>query len=263
MAFEEAGLRPRHVTGCSAGALVSALLAAGITAAGALRLLRIYRADWLVNRRTAWRVRSLISDLESIADPSHIQAELAEILPARFENLRIPLAVAATRMDKDFGAAVTLCEGTLPSAVLASMSIPGVWPYALHRGQLFSDGGTTNPFPMPGFIDSFSTIIVVEIASPDFIDRDKNVISRLMWAYEQTARSWKRRIKAALSCYKHIHWLVLDPGDGSCLDWSKDRANIASAYDDARRFLILSGIPKKLEKENSKLGNHAIATERD
>jgi predicted acylesterase/phospholipase RssA len=245
LAFEEAGLRPRHVTGCSAGALVSALQASGMAAADGLKVLRSFDADWLVNRRTAWKARALLGDLESIADPSHIEGKLADLLPPRFDDLRIPLTVAATRMDQDFGSACSLEAGALRTAVMASMSIPGVWPYCLHHGQPYSDGGTTSPFPLPGFVDGFTAVVVVEIASPDFIDRDKNVISRLLWCYEQCTRSWKRRIKAAYSHYPNIHWLTLDPGDGSCLDWSPKHAAIADAHDAAKRFLLLSGLLPK------------------
>jgi NTE family protein len=64
---------------------------------------------------------------------------------ARFEDLRVPLAVVAA--DVASGREVIFRSGLLWPALLASMSIPGVYP-ALHMGpHLLVDGGVLNPVP--------------------------------------------------------------------------------------------------------------------
>jgi NTE family protein len=66
--------------------------------------------------------------------------------PADFNKFRIPLRVVAA--DIETGEAVVVARGDLPTAVRASMSVPGVFAPVEMDGRLLVDGGVVNNLPM-------------------------------------------------------------------------------------------------------------------
>ena len=66
--------------------------------------------------------------------------------PADFNKFRIPLRVVAA--DIETGEAVVISRGDLPTAVRASMSVPGVFAPVEMNGRLLVDGGVVNNLPM-------------------------------------------------------------------------------------------------------------------
>lgn len=146
LALEAAGIRPTWLSGCSAGAIVAALDASGMPAWQAREYVEALRDEDVVRRRFGWKAR--IFWLDHFCDPAPISELLTSLLPAEFGNLKTPLTVSATRMDPE-ACGVLLRDGDLRKAVLASMSIAGVWPYVDVDGAQCSDGGTTHRYPLP------------------------------------------------------------------------------------------------------------------
>lgn len=133
LALEEAGLRPRRVTGASAGALVGGLFAAGLDA-GRLReeLLRLRRQDF-------WDPAPGLGLLRGAL----FRARLEALLPvARFEDCRVPFAASAFAL-----AALrtrVLERGALAPAIHASCAVPLLFQPVRVDGALFADGGVAD-----------------------------------------------------------------------------------------------------------------------
>lgn len=63
-----------------------------------------------------------------------------------FDDLKIPCAVTA--VDIKSGSEVTLSDGKLADAVLATIALPGVFPVQYINGWELVDGGVLNPVPV-------------------------------------------------------------------------------------------------------------------
>jgi NTE family protein len=127
------------VAGTSAGSLVAAALAAGMTVAEIERLARSLR--WRdVGRMTLSRL--------GIQSNSRMEEFARARLPiTRFEDLKMPLAVVAT--DLHNGSAVVMCgEGDVAFAIRASCALPGWYvPVTDERGRQLVDGGLVANIP--------------------------------------------------------------------------------------------------------------------
>jgi NTE family protein len=63
-----------------------------------------------------------------------------------FDDLPIPFAVTA--VDVEEGREITINEGPLVDAVLATIAVPGILPSRRWAGHLLVDGGVANPVPV-------------------------------------------------------------------------------------------------------------------
>lgn len=135
-AVEDAGLRVRCVFGTSAGALAGALYAAGHPPRDVASILSSRPpASYLSLHGRAWRG---VFRLDGAVE------RLRELLPATFEELRMPLAVGVVDASGQHRA---LCSGPLPHAVAASFAIPGLFvPVSVPGadGGPFADGGVAD-----------------------------------------------------------------------------------------------------------------------
>ena len=114
--LEREGIRPDFVAGVSAGAIVGAGIASGVTAAEMYEVVR--KATWFQFAVPAWR--SKLSMFES----SSLRALVDKVTAASdFEELDPPFAVLAC--DLLTGTEVTITSGPLREAVLASSATTG------------------------------------------------------------------------------------------------------------------------------------------
>jgi NTE family protein len=134
--LERAGVPIDYLAGTSAGAMVGCLLALGHSPDAIADILDAGSAS--VFHPTLPR-KSLLSD-------NAVQRFISRIIgDARFEDLRIPLAIVAA--DIASGREVVFTRGLLWPAVLASLSIPGVFPPRVIGMYTLVDGGVVNPVP--------------------------------------------------------------------------------------------------------------------
>lgn len=238
LAFEAAGIRPTWLSGCSAGAVIGALEAGGMYAWQARELIEGLTTADVVRKRWGWKAR--LFWLESFCDPAPIAALLDNLLLPDFASLVTPFTVAATRMDET-PREVAITTGDLRQAVLASMSIAGIWPYVqLDDGAFYSDGGTTERYPLPERLDDWDAVFVLDpVSSSSFEDRDRNIISRLLWNLEQLARLEASHLLEQYAERPNLHWLTLDVGSGSCLEF--DHTLIAATFERIANQLELRG----------------------
>lgn len=135
-ALARIGLPLDYLSGTSVGAAVAFLHAAGHSADEAAGILDTVAASLF---RLTLPIRSLLSSaslrrtLQSVGKGS------------RIEELPLPLAVGAT--DILTGREVVFRRGPAWRAVLASISIPGVYPPVRIGPHLLVDGGVLNPVP--------------------------------------------------------------------------------------------------------------------
>jgi NTE family protein len=168
-AFDELGVRPSLIAGTSIGAVVGAAYAAGMSG----RAIREHATRSLRDRSgvmaalIASRVGRLADIVSGFGNPFLIDGERLldrlwpEAVPERFEDLLLPLEVAATDYHARAEAAFT--TGPLGPAVAASIAIPGVIRPVRLGERLLVDGGAVNPLPFDRLIGRADVIVAVDV----------------------------------------------------------------------------------------------------
>ena len=135
--LDKAGLAPSIITGCSAGALVGALYAGGMSAPDISALARTLHWKRLVRPSITGR---------SLFETARLGTFLDKILDGRtFADLELPFATVACELTT--ARRVVLDEGPVAGAVLASSAIPGVFPPVERDGMLLVDGSLVDMVP--------------------------------------------------------------------------------------------------------------------
>jgi NTE family protein len=155
--LDRAGLEPAIITGTSAGALVGALYAAGTSPSEISKLAHTLR--WARLIRPARTRRALF-------ETGRLAAFLDGVLGARdFDALSRPFAAVACELTT--GRRVVLRDGRVSTAVLASASIPGVFPPVERDGQLLIDGSVVDMVPAGLAREMGADIVVaVDVSGP-------------------------------------------------------------------------------------------------
>lgn len=144
-AMEKLGLVADIVYGTSMGAFIGALVARGHDA----RAVREAAVD-------TWVRRKLLNDY-TVPRVSLIRARKARrhlerlFGSARIEDLPLHFGCVSTNLNK--GTAVVHDTGLIAHWVGASMSVPGIAPPVVYRGELLVDGGLVAPVPVEQVVD--------------------------------------------------------------------------------------------------------------
>lgn len=183
LALRDAGIDATTCSGTSAGAIVSAMDAAGKTADEAAKILKKLSDDDVRSERFLWKIRLPWIDWFLAKKP--VMKVLAQTIPADLAGLRKPLMVWSAdelnggRVRTEFPKLRYLLP--LLESVYASMAIPGVFPPVEKCGLKLSDGGTVNYCAVPDEWQSYDEVWVLIAAPPyDFVPRKPSVISRLL-----------------------------------------------------------------------------------
>jgi len=168
-ALDELGIRPVAIAGSSIGAIMGACMAAGMSG----REMHDYARGILGNRSEVmarlWRSRpGTLAEMMSGGFRAQfnvdriLKAFLPDTIPARFEDLSIPLQVTATDY---YGHSLAVFEtGELFSAIAASAAIPAVFRPVRRDGRLLVDGGIYNPVPFDLLKGKADIVIAVDVA---------------------------------------------------------------------------------------------------
>ena len=168
--FDELGLKPTIIAGCSIGALIGAGYASGMSAADIRE-----RAETLLNTRFgAMRYvfgakRTRLRDILSLRGLGSLQIKgeklvalaLPDGVPENIGNLAIPLKVVTTDYDARVEHVIT--SGNLVTAVAASLAIPGVILGPRINGRVHVDGGVTNPVPFNHVREGTDIIVAIDV----------------------------------------------------------------------------------------------------
>ncbi|MBE16707.1 MAG: patatin [Cytophagaceae bacterium] len=150
-AIEEHGLHPTHIAGTSAGAIIGALYAQGVSWQDMLQF---------VKEIAVFSIKRYARNKPGFIDSRSFYKDFLPILPHdSFEGLRIPLKITATELIK--GHSTVFDSGALIMPLLASASFPGVFTPVSIGGVHYFDGGVINDFPVHLLASSCEDIIGV------------------------------------------------------------------------------------------------------
>ncbi|MDY6846434.1 MAG: patatin-like phospholipase family protein [Chloroflexota bacterium] len=138
-ALENHGFVIKAIAGTSAGGLVGAVYAAGISTE------KIEKAvSEMDKNRSFWHQSD---ENPSLLGLSGVTNKLSELLSDRtFEELIIPFAATAVSLHS--GEEIILTKGKVLDAVLATIAVPGVFPSQEIGGRVLIDGGVLDPVPV-------------------------------------------------------------------------------------------------------------------
>ena len=140
--LREIGIEPDIVCGCSVGAVVGASYCAGnldklegwFKKLSKLEVARFFELNWSLN---------------GFVDVEHIAEFLNNnVCDEKFAIEHLDKTFAAVATDLENGREVWFTEGSVLQAVLASMSLPGLFPPIQYKGRWLVDGGLVNPVPI-------------------------------------------------------------------------------------------------------------------
>jgi NTE family protein len=188
--LEENRVPVAFVAGTSMGSIVGAAYATGQTVPEMERVLK--ESDWdeifsdsverqeLPYRTKSGRNREIYGDTKLSVEDGKLLTPFGVVqgqrllpvlqnlysnappAPADFNRFPIPLRVVAANIET--GEAVVISRGDLPTAVRASMSVPGVFAPVEMDGRVLVDGGVVNNLPMDVVRDmGADRLIVVEL----------------------------------------------------------------------------------------------------
>ena len=169
-AFDELGLKPAIIAGCSMGALVGAAYACGMTA----KDMRAHTEKILSKRVDALRYvfgarKSKITDIFSLKGmlSLHLHGEklvelaLPDSLPQNIEDTQIPFRVITT--DYESMEERVHSQGNIIQAVAASIAIPGHIVGPRIEGHTHVDGGVTNPVPFNHAREGMDIVVAIDV----------------------------------------------------------------------------------------------------
>ena len=134
--LEKHGIVPDLIVGTSMGALVGGMYASGKT---------IGQLEELASKFNSLGSFSLISTLfkDNILNINNVKKILTKELDNKtYEDCKVKFVSIAT--DLATGEAEEFCSGNLKDGIMASISIPGVFPRCKINGKYYADGGIVN-----------------------------------------------------------------------------------------------------------------------
>lgn len=159
--LEAQGYRITSIAGCSMGALIG-----GVYAAGKLEEFR----NWMrtVDRKKMLELTDFSLSLNHFVKGTRIIEAIMEFVPdVPIENLPIPYCAVAT--DWKGGQEVVMDKGSLFQAIRASISLPIFYEPVRRDGMILIDGGVTNPIPLNRVVRHKGDILVgVDVSGHDY-----------------------------------------------------------------------------------------------
>lgn len=155
-AMDEYGMSPELLSGTSAGAIIGAFYAAGYSPLETLEIARnsnVFSASKLSWRGGGWLSTENLTKLFSTYLPHD-----------DFGVLRMPLYVTATNLTT--GAVSTFSSGKLSTALLASASLPLVFPPVIVDGAMLLDGGVLNNLPIEPLVGKCAVLCGSHVNAP-------------------------------------------------------------------------------------------------
>lgn len=182
--LEEQDYEIASISGCSIGALIGGIYAAGKLDVYEEWLSDITKLDILRLLDIAWGRRGLVKG-------DRIINALKELVGERdIESLSIPFTAVAT--DIGTGREIWLREGPLFDAIRASISLPLFFTPFEYKGMHLIDGGVVNPVPIaPTFNDHTDITIAVNLGGrPSSKIEPSNDVSDTQRKSSSRVRRW-------------------------------------------------------------------------
>ncbi len=146
--LNELGIKVDIISGASAGAMIGAQYAAGLSTK---EMLQFFKKNSLFDFFALTYYKPGLFDIEKY------EQSIASVIPKKFEELNIPLTVTAVDLEK--GEIVYFNEGELRKPVLASCAIPLFFSPLNIDGKVYVDGGVMNNYPIEPIKDDCDILI--------------------------------------------------------------------------------------------------------
>ena len=222
-ALEEQGIKPDILSGVSSGAVVGALYADGYTPDEIAKLFED------ISFRQMTKIQ--------IPDGGFFRIDAFEkfmqktLRAKTFEELKIPLRIVATNLDK--GQSTVFTSGKLVDAVVASCSVPILFSPKVIDGVRYVDGGVLKNFPVSTIREDCERLIGIN-ASPMVADEYKPTILNV------ASRTYHFMFKANILHDKELCDLLIEPidmGNYDTFDADKGREIFELGYNSTCRLL--------------------------
>ncbi len=232
-ALESFGMRPDVMSGVSAGSIAAGLYGAGLTTK---EIMECFSATAKFTNYTEWTIPK-----EGLFRLDKFGRMLESWLPVRYrEDMKIPTIICAT--DFDHAKSVGWAKGEIVPRILASCSIPVIFPPIKIKGVHYVDGGVLRNLPAWAIRDYCSTLIGSN-CSP--LDRTPSQGRSIMGI---ALRSFQLMQKANVPQDLRMCDLVVSPpalsGIGT-FDLSEIRAIANLGYEETCRMLERAGKERK------------------
>ncbi len=169
--FDELGIKPKLIAGCSIGSLLGAAYAGGMSARDIRERAELLLSDRIGALKFAFGQKRINPfELLALRGLASLQVHgeklaglvLPDTLPSLIEDLPIPFKVIAT--DFDMMEERVIESGSLVKAVGASIAIPGVIHGTQYDGHSYVDGCVTNPVPFNHVREGMDIVIAVDVS---------------------------------------------------------------------------------------------------
>lgn len=184
-ALHDCGIHADACHGTSAGAVISSMDSAGYSAPDAVKIVRTYVSDQLIDWRWAWRSRSLF--IANVAAGKAMLRELEKILPSNWDDYQKPLStwtVQAGSCLKINSFRPSIAKAP-EQAVAMSARIPAVFPpiQGVDR-RYYVDGGLRNNVPLPANWQEWDQVyILIATGAPEPTEPAHTVLGNALRAF--------------------------------------------------------------------------------
>jgi len=167
--LEQHNIKINAISATSSGALVGALYSSGLTPFEVLDFFKVtpvFKYNW-------------VNPLKyGLFDTEKYIKVLEKRIKHNFEELQIPLTVNATNIEKN--ASAYFNHGSILKPLLASCAFPAVFSPVTVDGELYTDGGVMDNFPIKPFLNQNTPIIGSYVNTPSLkTPRDLNSILKV------------------------------------------------------------------------------------
>jgi NTE family protein len=215
-ALEEANISFDVIAGTSAGSIIGALLANGLSSDDIFKIVK-------ENKLTDFMKVKL--PVDGFLSLDHLRDLLSKFIPKTFEELSKPLYITVTNLLS--GECEYIDKGELAMAVQASSSIPVLFSPVSMNNQIYVDGGLTNNVPIKPLMDTCDIIIGIDIMPIEKISTIKGM-------QEVATRTFQLGIKSNTQTEKEACTLLIEQKNLSqyhLLDTSKAKEIYQIGYD--------------------------------
>ena len=178
--LESQGYHISSIAGCSMGALIG-----GVYAAGKMNEFR----EWMktIDRKKMISLTDFSFSLNHLAKGNRIIEAIMEFVPdMTIENLPIPYCAVAT--DLKVGKEVVFNKGSLFEAIRASISLPSFYEPVKRDGMVLVDGGVINPIPLNRVKRKKDDILVgIDVSGHDY---------QAQWEEWHRLTTWQKQDKS-------------------------------------------------------------------
>jgi NTE family protein len=235
----ERGIVPDVVIGCSAGAMNGAWVCAHPHAGAIDELAAIWaslRSDVIFPGGTLARTWNVIRRGNHLVPNTGMASLVARTAAPTFADLTVPLRVVAT--DFGTGEEVVFASGPLPPALLASASLPGLFPPVEHAGRVLVDGAVVDTVPLShALAGPPATIWIFDVSGAIQPRTIRNPLDSVMHAFAISRKQRYLIERDQAPAHFDIVELPVAHDDRSIFDMAGAETLVDEAHAVAARFL--------------------------